>query len=240
MPLPAAGEFIVTIISDMDDTNRQQNSVMYVEAAEPTTMIECDVGGGTADHAIEISDEDVDASCSSEQSQEPDHKRKRKRGSKCKFKAQPQEEEQEEVSEAAEQIDVIEEYIMEEDENPLMCIFCKTEFDTSIDLKQHYWIEHELDDVSAKQQQQQQPSTTTATTMTRKRVDMIRELFDLTCELCTAQPFQNHNILKEHYDKVHQMRRMYIVCRTCNIKVKTVPSALNEHIRWHVEPDFLR
>lgn len=238
MPLPAAGEFIVTIISDMDDTNQQQNSVMYVESAESATMVECD-----ADPPIEISDEDAIAhgSCSSEEAYAPDHKRKRKRSSQCKFKPQ----QQEELSQAVEQVDVIEEYVMDEEDNPLMCIFCKTEFDTTLDLKQHYWIEHELDDVSAKQQQQQQPSTTAATTtttmtMTRKRVDMIRELFDLTCELCTAQPFQNHNILKEHYDKVHQMRRMYIVCRTCNIKVKTVPSALNEHIRWHVEPDFLR
>lgn len=260
MPFPASGEFIVTIISDMDDSNKQQNSVMYVEATaeQPTKTVALpiidtneneDDGVDIVENSIEISDDDNDGSYNSSidsQSQ----KRKRKR---TKHKTTKDEMHADNIIEMDDQtnVEVVEEYLVEES-NPLECIFCKIEFDTKIDLKQHYWIEHELEDASAVSAGGSGGGEATATAVTttksvemnkplkRSRIDVIRELFDLSCELCTAQPFQNHNILKEHYDKVHQMRRMYIVCRMCNVKIKTAPPAINEHIRWHSEPDFLR
>jgi len=65
---------------------------------------------------------------------------------------------------------------------------------------------------------------------------MIREVNDMKCSLCSFQ-FVAFWQVKHHFRKVHKMRTGYLVC--CGTKYRK-RIELVEHIKWHKNPDMFR
>lgn len=62
------------------------------------------------------------------------------------------------------------------------------------------------------------------------------QYFDTTCDLCSAD-LKSLRRANTHYRNEHKMEDGYIKC--CGLKIKK-DSHVNDHIRWHINPDIFK
>lgn len=69
-----------------------------------------------------------------------------------------------------------------------------------------------------------------------KSKKIFAQYFDTTCDLCSID-LKSLKRAIPHYKREHQIDEGYIKC--CGLKLKR-DKLVNDHIRWHINPDIFK
>lgn len=73
-------------------------------------------------------------------------------------------------------------------------------------------------------------------TMSKETAEYIETNFNMACDACETM-FDSFSHAKAHYLTEHNEPKGYVRC--CDIKMKTL-LAIDEHIRWHQNPETMK
>ncbi|XP_055318195.1 transcription factor grauzone-like [Sitodiplosis mosellana] len=116
-------------------------------------------------------------------------------------------------------------HLTDAQKNAYICIICRARFASNellnIHRKYNHGIESDSDDSN--------------TAAEHKKYDL-SDFFTMRCDLCDDVQFATFQDAKQHYRSAHEING-YLVC--CDKKFMK-PKTIDDHFRWHINPEYLK